>query len=299
MSELVSAPTPPRPRPGAAPTAPDSTPVPVLAEGTAPVAIPYRPAPRRAWPFVVAGITVIAIAAGAYAVVAKRDARREVDARYPIAASADESTQLANGATRWNRGKARLLSTLAAFDAPDLATLQGVGACTIATGRDADERAVIATDTEAPSWDDRDLAISLRHMILPGETLGDLTAVARPEIDQLIASAQRSRFATIAGRDHVLHALGGGFVIVRVNELQMPELDRAHDSIAPGVIAGTAYAFDPATGALRCAGTFRATSSSIGPLSSFSGLDRANTAAIRDFEAQTEAAIVSSLRSVD
>jgi hypothetical protein len=303
MSELVSAPTTTveQPPPGAAPSASDSAPIPVLAEGTAPVAIPYRPAPRRAWPFVVAGIAVVAAAVGAYVVITKRDARREIDARYPIAASADESTQLANGAARWNRGKGRLLATLAAFDAPDLATLKGVGACTLATARTTDElaRAAITSDGEAPSWDDRDLDISLRHTILPGETLGDLAAIARPEIDHLVDSANRARFATIAGRDHVLHALGGAFVLVRVSELQLPELDRARDSIAPGVVAGTAYAFDPATGALRCAGMFRAGSSNIGALSSFAGLDRANAAAIRDFEAQTEAAIVSSLRSVD
>lgn len=97
----------------------------------------------------------------------------------------------------------------------------------------------------------------------------------------------------------MLNALGGAFVIVRADEMRMPELDRARDSIAPGVFAGTAYAFDPATGALGCAGSFRATSSSISTLSNFSGLDRAHEAAVRDFEGQAEAAIVASLRSVD
>jgi|GEM_PF-5661710 len=291
------------PPPTAAPPSPaDSTPIPVLAEGTAPVAIPYRPAPRRRWPLLAAAIGVAAIAAVGYTIYTTRDARRDLEVRYPIAASGIEQTQLANGATRWNQGKSRLLATLAAFDAPELATLKGVGACTLETSRSDDElaRAALVSDGESPAWDDRDLDVSLRHVILPGETLGDLTALARPEIDQLIAAAERGRFQTIAGRDHILHALDNAFVIVRVDEMRMPELDRAHDTIAPGLIAGTAYAFDPASGSLRCAGAFQASSSSnIGTLSGFSGLDRAHEAAIRDFEAQIETSIVASLRSVD
>ncbi len=303
MSELVprspAVVEPPTPAP---PSPADGAPIPVLAEGTAPVAISYRPAPRRRWPFVAAAIGVAAIAVASYAVYAKRDARRELEVRYPIAATATEQTQLANGAARWNQGRSRLLATLAAFDAPELATLKGVGACTLDTSRSDDEiaRAALVSDGESPAWDDRDLDVSLRHMILPGETLGDLTALARPEIDQLITASERGRFQTIAGRDHILHALAGAFVIVRVDELRMPELDRAHDTIAPGTIAGTAYAFDPSSGSLRCAGAFRASSSSnIGTLSGFSGLDRAQDAAIRDFEAQIETSIVASLRSVD
>jgi hypothetical protein len=302
MSELAPVPTIVVELPvPATPSASDSTPIPVLAEGTAPVAIPYRPAPRRAWPFVVAALGVAAAAVGAYAIYAQREARREIEARFPIAATAAEETRLANGGARWSGGRSRLLASLAAFDAPDLATLKGVGACTLATSRSTDEIArSIAGDREAPAWDDRDLDISLRHVILPGETIGDLAAAARPEIDQLIAASERARFQTVAGRDHILHSVGGAFVVVRVDEMRVPELDRARDAIAPGVLAGTAYAFDPASGALRCAGTFRATSSStVGTLSKFSGLDRAHEAAVRDLEARTEAAIVSSLRSVD
>jgi len=317
MSELASLPPtvvePPPPR--GAPSASDSAPIPVLAEGTAPVAIPYRPAQRltsrvlarlaarwRVWPFVAAALVVAVAAAAGYAVHAKRKARRDLEVRYPIAASADDQTELATGAARWSRGKARMLATLASFDAPELASLKGVGACTLSTARSADElaRAAMTSDTESPSWDDRDLAVSLRHTILPGESLGDLAALARPEIDHLIAASERGRFQTIAGHDHILHAIGSAFVVVRVDEMRLPELDRAHDTIAPGILAGTAYAFDPASGSLRCAGTFRARSSNnIGTLSGFSGLDRAHEAAIRDFEAQVETSIVSSLRSID
>ncbi|MGE0397756.1 MAG: hypothetical protein AB7T06_13625 [Kofleriaceae bacterium] len=302
MSELRSVPATvvePPPAPGPSPS--DSSPIPVLAEGTAPVAIRYRPAPRRAWPFVAAGLAVAAAALGGYAMYAKREARRELEVRYPIAATAAQQSRLESGAARWSQGRDRLLATLATFDAPDLATLKGVGACTLDVSRTADEvaRAALVSDAEAPSWDDRDLDVSLRHVVLPDESLGDLAALARPEIDQLIDAAERGRFQTVAGRDHILHAVGGAFVVVRVDELRMPELDRANDALAPGVLVGTAYAFDPASGALRCAGTVRAVSSQIGTLSGFSGLDRAREAAIRDFEVRVEASIVSSLRSVD
>ncbi len=304
MSELAPIPTTDvvdEPRVPAAPSACDSAPIPVLAEGTSPVAIAYRPAPRRTWPLLAAAIGVVAVAASGYTIYAKRDATRELIARYPIAASAAEQAELANGRARWSGGKPRLLASLAAFDAPDLATLKGIGACTLTTKRSDDEitRAAMSSAGTA-AWDDRDLAISLRHMILPGETSGDLAAIARPAIDLLIAASTRARFQTTAARDHVLHAIGSAFVLVRVDELRMPELDRARDVIAPGVLAGTAYAFDPANGALRCAGIFRATSStSVGALSSFSGLDRAQNAALRDFEQQIETSLVSSLRSID
>lgn len=280
----------------------DGTPVPVLAEGTAPAAIRYQPARRRRWPFVAAGLAIAAAAAITYVASAKRDARRDLETRYPIAASATQQAQLADGAARWTKGRTRLLATLAAFDAPELSTLKGVGACQLDTARSDDERArsSLVTDGEAPAWDDRDLDVTLRHVILPDESLGDLAALARPEIDQLIAAAERGRFQTAAGRDHVLHALDGAFVLVRVTELHQPELDRAHDGVVPGVLAGTAYAFDPTSGALRCAGSFRATSSAnAGSPSHYAGLDRANEAVIHDFEAQVESAIVASLRAVD
>ena len=305
MSELAPLSTPAAVEPPrGAPAPSDSIPIPVLAEGTAPVAIRYPAGrtSRRAWPFVVAALGVAGAGTLAYVVHAKREARRALEMRYPIAATAGQQSELAAGGARWSDGKARLLATLSAFDAPELATLKGVGACTLDTARSPDEilRSTLASDTEAPAWDDRDLDISLRHVILPEESLGDLAALARPEIDQLIDASERARFQTVAGRDHVLHALGGAFVVVRVTELRLPELDRARDAIAPGVIAGTAYAFDPASGVLRCAGAFRATSSdAVGPPSSFAGLDGAHDAAIRDFESRVEASIVSSLRSID
>jgi hypothetical protein len=246
----------------------------VLAEGTAPVAVAYRPAPRRAWPYVAAAIALAVAGAGGYAIYVKRAATRELERRYPIAPTDAEAAQLESGAARWSSGK--LVATLSSFAAPDLATLKGVGACTLQT------------------------AGAARHMIQPGESMRDVASIARPEIEELVANAQRARFATVDDKDRVLRTLDTAFVIVRVDEMREPELDRAIDAIAPGVLSGTAYAFDPASGELRCAGTFRATSgSSIHSLSGFSGLDQAHEAAIRDFEMQVEGSILSSLRSID
>lgn len=274
MPELAPAPTTVEPVPPRAPSAADSTPIPVLAEGTAPVAVAYRPAPRRAWPFVVAGLVLAAIGVAGHVIHAKREARRELEARYPIAATAGEQAQLEAGADRWSNG--RLLAAIASFEAPDLATLKGVGACTLQTANVS------------------------RHTIQRGDTMRDLAASARLEIEQLVEAARRERFASVDDKQQTLRALAGAFLVVRVDEMREPELDRAHDSIAPGIFAGTAYAFDPASGDVRCAGTFRVTSGSeIRSLSSFSGLDRAREAAIRDFEAQVEAHVVSSLRSID
>jgi hypothetical protein len=288
-SRTVVEPPPPR-----APSVTDGAPVPVLAEGTAPAAIRYQPPRRRVWPFAAAALALVATGAIAYATHAKRESRRDLEGRYPIAVTDDEQAQLATGAARWSHGKHRLLANLATFEAPDLATLKGIGACTLQTRRSDDELA----RADSPS-DDEDLAVSLRHVIAPGEPMTDLASIARPAIDQLITAAERERFETVAGKDHILYALGGAFVVVRVDEMREPELDRAHDAIAPGVLAGTAYAFDPGSGELRCAGSFRATSSSAIRLSSFSGLDSAREAAIRDFATQVETSIASSLRSID
>ena len=87
----------------------------------------------------------------------------------------------------------------------------------------------------------------------------------------MLAAAARGRFRTAEARDHVIEAMGGGFVVARLH------------TFSSGVAAGTAYAFDPATGALRCAGGFR----TVGDAS-----------VIRDFSAQTEREILGSLRAV-
>lgn len=270
--------------------------IPVLAEGTAPVAIPYRPAPRRTATIVALGagaaIVVASLAIGS-TMIARRDTRA-MTKRYPIAATTEETEALAHGAATWSRGKRALLSTIAHDGLPSLADLKGAGACTIVHARSSDELAI----EPASALDDSDLAISIRTTVTAGHER-EIVGMLQPSIDQLISSAGRARFHTAAGKAHVLAKLANAPLVIRIDEQRAPELDREHDTIAPGVLAGTAYAFDPSTGSLRCAGSFRATSPAVPTLSSYAGLDAAETAARADFAQAVESAVVGSLRSID
>jgi hypothetical protein len=274
----------------------DSAPaIAVLAEGTAPVAIPYHAPPRRKT------ATVVALGAGAAILVAgiaiassiKSRDTRAMTKRYPVAATAAEKTQLADRAAAWTRGKRAMLSTING-GLPALADLKGVGACTIVHARSTEELAI----QPSSSLDDSDLAISTRMTVAAGHER-EIVGMLSPSVDQLISSAQRARFRTPAGKAHVLAQLANAPLVIRVDQRREPELDREHDTVAPGVLAGTAYAFDPATGALRCAGSFRATSPAVPTLSRYAGLDAAEDAARADFALAVESAVVGSLRSID
>jgi hypothetical protein len=156
------------------------------------------------------------------------------------------------------------------FSPPALETLTGAGACPFA----------IDDTTDVPTSDDPDAAVSTRMIVLPGESLDGLDVIARDEIDRMIAASERGRFRTAEGKTRVLRAIGGGFVVAMITEHQIP--GQGPDG-APrmGAAAGVAYAFDPATGALRCAGPFR------------------TTADEGSFEASTIRAISKSLRAID
>ncbi|HEY4180433.1 MAG TPA: hypothetical protein VGM90_26500 [Kofleriaceae bacterium] len=131
----------------------------VLAEGTAPVAIPYHPEPRRRM------AAIVALGAGAAVVVASlaigstmisRSDTRAMTKRFPITATPAEKSALAAGAATWSRGKRTMLSTISHDGLPSLADLKGVGACTIVHARSDDELAI----EPASALDDSDLAIS-------------------------------------------------------------------------------------------------------------------------------------------
>lgn len=265
----------------------------IVVDAVAPVTVQ----PRHVWPWVAAAGFAIGTAIGGYIIYSERQAKQELDARFPVAASASERDILERDATRWSAGKRRLLATLAAFDPPGLESVRGSGACTLSIPAGG---APLADRDARPSYTDRDLDVTLRHYILPTETGDDLATTARSEIDHLIAAAERGRFQTTEGRDHIVRSLGSAFVVIRVDEHRDPELDRAHDGFAPGLLAGTAYAFDPTTGELRCAGAFRATSSgTLRTLSTFSGLDAAQEAISNEFSVEVETAIARALRAVD
>lgn len=246
----------------------DGRPTPILAEGSVMVALPapitdaalaLPASPRRVWPWIASAVVAAGIATGGYLVQAERAQAEALAARYPIVADAAQRSNLERDVARWTAGRTRLLAALAAFDPPSLQSMTGVGACPLQvaapTGR--------AVDVDAD--------VSTRIVLLPGEDIDGLDALARPELDAMVAAARRGRFRSEAARAHVVQAIAGAFLVVQLAEVR---------TSTPGVAAGTAYAFDPASGTLRCAGTFRA-EASIG------------------LEAETDLAIARSLRAID
>jgi len=261
---------------------PSEAPMPVLAEGTAPVSVILAegtapvamPAPstsaRRIWPWLAGSVVLAAGALTASMLVAQRSDRAAFEKRYPIVADAGERDTLDREGARWTRGKTRLLASLARFTPPPLETLTGAGACPLA----------IDGASDLPTTDDPDAAISTRLIVLPGESHDGLDALARDEIERMIAATERARFRTDEGKTRVLQAIRGSFVVALVSDHAPPGTGR--DGVARvGTASGTAFAFDPATGALRCAGSFRASADE------------------SSFEASTITAIGSSLRAVD
>ena len=264
---------------------PASPTAPILAEGSVACALPQvattGPRRRRAVRSWAVAAVVLAVATAGLLGLAARHATRSDDARFPLVATADERASLEREGARWRRGKARLLTALAAFDAPSLDRLTGVGACPLGLAAPPiDGRAELEARGHDPAVDG-DADVSTRLVVLPGEALDGLDALARPELDAMLAAAARGRFRTEAGRAHVLHALASAFLVVTLDEYRGPA-SRPQAALTPGVAAGTAYLFEPSTGTLRCAGRFRAESTSMD-----------------DLEVQTDRAIARSLRSID
>ena len=109
---------------------------------------------------------------------------------YPIVATAADDVVLARETERWWVGRERLLATLAAFDAPAIESMTGVGACPVAKATSS------ATTVDDGATIDPDAAIATRLILLPGEALDGLDVVARAEIDAMLAAADRGRFRT-------------------------------------------------------------------------------------------------------
>lgn len=263
---------------------PRDVPYPVLAEGTAPITAilaegtaPYpivRTEPvadaRRIWPWLAGSLVLAATAITGYVMLAQRAERAAYEDTFPIVVAASDRAMLHHDGERWSRGKARLLATLTRFTPPALETLTGAGACPL----EIDD--AVAT----PTTDDPDAAASTRIVVLPGESLDGLDVIARDEIDRMIAASERGRFRTDEGKTRVLSAIRSAFVVAVITEHKLPGQDR-EGAVQAGTAAGVAFAFDPATGALRCAGSFRSTA----------GEDSFESSAIR--------AISSSLRAID
>lgn len=177
--------------------------LPIAAEGTAAV----RPmSSTRLWlRFTIASCAVLTLAAiAAYALYVRAARREAFEAAYPVSASATDAALIDRHATRWAAGQPRLLRSLAGFTAPPLSALVGAGACGF-TGNGL-------SFTASP----------------------DLVPAVREGIAQVLATAERGRFASPAAVAELVGTLTGPIVVT----------------------AGPVrYAFDPVTGALACAGT--------------------------------------------
>lgn len=262
---------------------PSEAPFPILAEGTSPITAilaegtaPYpivRTAPvvaPRIWPWLTAAVVLAASAITGYLLLAQRAERAAYEDKFPIVVDANDHATLEDAAARWSQGKPRLLATLTRFTPPPLETLTGAGACPLE----------IDDAIAAPTTDDPDAVAQARMLVLPGESVEGLDVLARDEIDRMIAASERGRFRTDEGRTRVLRAIRGGLVVALISEYVAPGQNR-EGTMRPGTAAGVAYAFDPGTGAMRCAGSFRATADE------------------ESFESSTIRAISSSLRAID
>jgi hypothetical protein len=243
-----------------------------LADGTRPVVVlaAHPAARRRIGPWVAAAGALVATAGTAFVLLAARQERSDVATTYPIVTDATERSALDQDAARWARGKGRLLGALARFAPPALETMTGAGACALAI----DDTAANVTS------DDPDAAVTTRAVVLPGESLDGLDALARDEIDHMLAAAERGRFRTDEGRRRMVRSLASSFVVARITS----------SNPLPGPATGIAYAFDPATGSLRCAGSFQVT-----PPTTATDSDATATS----FETSMMRSITASLRSVD
>ncbi|MDB4960908.1 MAG: hypothetical protein JWP01_907 [Myxococcales bacterium] len=235
-----------------------------LAEGTRPIVM--RPPAR--WPWVAGAGALVATGVTAFMLLAARTERADLETTYPVIADAAERSALAADSERWTRGMPRLLGALGRFSPPALETMTGAGACEL----------TIDDTAASPTSDDPDAAVTTRVIVLPGEALDGLDVLARDEIDHMIAAAERGRFRTDEGRQRIVRSLASSFVVARITS----------STPLPGPATGVAYAFDPATGALRCAGSFR-----VGPAIGESD------AATQTFETSMMRSIAASLRSVD
>ena len=222
------------------------------------------------WPWIAGAVVLATAAFTGYVLLAQRSERAAFEERFPIVVDRGDRLALDADAERWNRGTPRLLAALSRFSPPPLDTLTGAGACPLA----------IDDATDVATSDDPDAAVLTRMIVVPGESLDGLDVIARDEIDRMIAASERGRFRTDEGKSRVLRAIHGAFVVAIITEHTLPGIDR-DGAARTGSAAGVAYGFDPASGALRCAGSFRTTASEA------------------TFEASTIHAISASLRAID
>jgi hypothetical protein len=256
------------------------------------------------WPLV--GVIGGVLVAGAIAFMFYLRHQREERLRdqYPVEARSGDARLLDKEGAAWRKGKAKLLAALAKLDPSQLDARITTEPCTIPFDP------MTQSQVDAANADRSSLAGSFGERIVSytdpdadaGRTLAvgpDLLAKARKKLDALTTASARKRFRSAALRDMVVAAVDDPALIVfRLDVDEAPKLVPP-DGFDGGYREGVAYAFDRETGELRCAGKFTATSSKeVGVLTTIVGNGNEHEALDRDFEAQTERAIVAAMRAV-
>ncbi len=252
---------------------------------------------RTIWPWLV-GVALLAGAGiGAKAYLSHQKSQNEFEERHPVVATPVEERYLQKHAKDWKAGRAKLVASVAAIPEGEI---KGAGACPLRV-EIPEEANVAAADIASYRLRERvnpDLAV--RPFLVTGTDLAQRVAT---HVDHLIAAGDRIRFQTGEGQYRVFAAIAIPLVIVRLTSETPAELVRAttgEDTFVPGRRTGTAYVFDRTSGALRCTGTFTATSSSEITAKGYLGnaTSNADGTLARDLDEQTLRAIQTSLVSV-
>lgn len=193
-----------------------------------------RPARGRWIVGIAIGLVLVGAVVVALLVRGDRADAAALRAAYPVAAEPAPALALAVKAEQWRRGRPRVRETLRRFYPAALGDLSPAGPC----------RWQLASPTiVAPD------AVHPQRFAARGAFVDEVVRY----IDEVVAAGRRGRFAT-AGEADVLAAVLAGPIVVTTS---------GGPRAADGSVreAGVAYAFDPATGTLACAGEFAATGS--------------------------------------
>jgi hypothetical protein len=266
--------------------------------------VPVELSRRRVWPWLAGGgIAVAGISIGVYVLHARNEAE-QLAKEYPIAATSRAELLLERHAPAWDRD--RIVGALGTWTPAPIASLTQGGSCPLGLAvprGSATDEANTDEDREPASFrallekhDDPDLAVT--RWLVAGPGLADRAAT---QVDTLLAAADRKRFRSIDAQERIVDTIASPLLVVQLDldlEPQLADADR--DRFQGGARRGTAYAFDPRTGTLTCAGAFTATSSE--KVQSLDGMmplqNNAHAAIARDFEASTLRAIAAGLRQV-
>ncbi len=262
---------------------------------------------RTLWPYALAiGAVAVGVTA-AYFWKQRMDAKDRLESEYPILPSPSDRLTIRSELPVWAKGKDKLVAAIKAFDPAQVRLAASDAKCPIG------QSAVSAGEVESRNWDQDVAPDSMAEVIAAvRDPDGDLVrrlrvgpevaVMAKGRLDTMIAAARRGRFRSHEGRLAIVDALDNDALIVvdfRVDTMPKIERDHGAPSFIGGYRVGYAFAFDRATGALRCAGKFEAHSSqSVAVLDNPLGLGNEHESIHRDFEAQTDRAIAASLRVV-